>query len=295
MESEGLGPAVQRAILIQELRRLRSIKGETQEQVARARGWSVSKFIRIENGVAHVTKSDLEGLLRHYGEKDQRRVDELIDLAKGARRPNWWDGVYDGGDKAFEAYLGYEDGAATIRVSQLAVVPGVLQIESYMRLALQAYGAPEDQIETSINLRLKRQERMLKRAPGQTYLLDEAILDRPVGDVMAGQLRHLLQVADRPEVEIRIVPKSAGLHFGLLGPFVLLGFGSLLEDVVYIEGRKADLLIAERGAVGADAGSIGYPDDEVAGYQDGFERLRTIALGPQDSLDRIDQAIRDMC
>ena len=37
------------------------------------------------------------------------------------------------------------------------------------------------------------------------------------------------------------------MHFGLRGAFVLLGFGRLMSDVLYLEGvRRGDLLIAER-------------------------------------------------
>src|SRR5215831_12420246 len=92
MNLEGLGPAVQRALLTQELKRLRAAAGMTQEEVARDRGWSVSKFTRIENGILPVNKNDLEGLLtRVYGVTDQERIDELVALAAGARRRGWWE------------------------------------------------------------------------------------------------------------------------------------------------------------------------------------------------------------
>jgi transcriptional regulator with XRE-family HTH domain len=295
MESEGLGPAVQRAILIQELRRLRSISEETQEEVAEARGWSVSKFIRIENGVTPVSKSDLEGLLRHYGVKDPQRTDELLELARGARQPAYWAGKYKGEDKAFQAFLGYEDGAATVRMSQTVVIPGVLQIESYIRLIAEAYQLDEDETESLVELRLMRQARMAKKAPEQTYILDESLLHRPVGTVMPDQLRHLLRLAEKPKVNFRVIPTAAGLHFGLQGSFTLLGFGNHLEDVLFIEGpRRGDLLIGAREAVGDGANGIDQPEDEVARYQEGFANLLKIALGPKDSLDAIEQAASEL-
>src|SRR5215469_10257330 len=50
MLSTATSPLVQRRRLRTELRRARSDAGLTQEQVARAMDWSLSKIIRIETG-----------------------------------------------------------------------------------------------------------------------------------------------------------------------------------------------------------------------------------------------------
>jgi transcriptional regulator with XRE-family HTH domain len=293
MSSEELGPAVQRELLIQELKRLRMGSRETQEQVAKARDWSVSKFTRIENGNSPISKSDLEGLLRYYGIENQSRIDELVAWAKGARELGWWANFYDGDDKAFEAYLGWEDGASSIRMFQGLTIPGLLQTESYMRALMSAYNHKPEEIKKSVELRLERQKKIAKRAPEQIYILDETIIRRPIGDVMPDQLSHLLRVAEKPSVTIRIIPYSEGMHFGLKGSFVLLGFGGLLDDVLYLEGaRRGDLLIGEREAIGPGAPDAEHLGTELAWYQDGFNNLLQIALEPQDSLELISEALR---
>jgi Domain of unknown function (DUF5753) len=260
------------------------------------RDWSVSKFTRIENGTAPVSKSDLEGLLRYYGETDQQRIAEMVDLARGARERGWWEKYDYGDDKAFESYLGYEDGASSIHMSQGVVVPGLLQIEPYIRKIAETYQVPPERVNRMVELRLERQRRVAARSPHQCYILDESVLHRPVGDVMPEQLRHLLRVADKPTVSIRVISSSQGLHFGLRGSFVLLGFGDLLEDVLYLEGaRRGDLLIAERESInGQGAQGVVHPSDEVARYQDGFDHLLKIALSPADSLDRVRKAVDEL-
>jgi len=293
MRAEGLGPAVQRELLIQELKRLRLGTRETQEQVAKAREWSVSKFTRIENGNSPISKSDLEGLLRYYGVADQGRIDELVALAKGAREPGWWTEFYHGDDKAFEAYLGWEDGASSIRMFQGLAIPGLLQTEAYMRALMAAYNLKPEAIEEGVDLRLERQRRIAKRAPHQIYLLDETIIRRPIGDVMPGQLTHLLKVAEKSSVTIRIIPYLEGMHFGLKGSFVLLGFEDLLDDVLYLEGaRRGDLLIGEREAIGPGAPDAEHLGSELAMYQDGFNDLLEIALEPDASMQLIREHLR---
>jgi transcriptional regulator with XRE-family HTH domain len=293
MSSEGLGPAVQRELLIQELKRLRADKQETQEQVAHARDWSVSKFTRIENGNSPISKSDLEGLLRYYGVENQSRIDELVGWARGARQSGWWTKFYHGDDKAFEAYLGWEDGASSIRMFQGLVIPGLLQTEAYTRALMATYNLKPEEIDEAVELRLERQRKIAERGPEQYYILDETVIRRPVADVLPDQLSHLRRVAEKPAVTIRIIPYLRGIHFGLKGSFVLLGFAGRLDDVLYLEGaRRGDLLIGEREAIGPGAPDTEHLGAELATYQDGFNNLLEIALEPDPSLQLIDEALR---
>jgi len=292
---EGLGPAVQRALLTQELKRLRDAAGLTQAEVADDRGWSISKFTRMENGAAAVGKSDLEGLLRLYGVTDPKRTSEMFALAAGAQGKGWWEEYYSGPDKAYEAYLGYEDGASSIRAFQGLVIPGLLQTEAYARKFEEIFNLPPALIERSVRLRLERQKKVAAKAPEQHYIIDEVVFRRPVGDVMPDQLRHLQLVARKSAVNLHILPLRAGLHFGLRGAFVLLGFGKLMPEVLYLEGvRRGDLLIAERETVGAGAADVVHPFDEIATYQDGYNELLKMALEPEESMDLISDTIRDL-
>lgn len=119
-------PAIQRVILRTELRRLRGEAGETQEEVARACEWSIAKFYRIEAGISSITKSDLEALLRHY-RVDEGHTNELLQLAREARESSWWENYDLGADRGVKDYMGYEDGASSIRIWQPLVVPALLQ------------------------------------------------------------------------------------------------------------------------------------------------------------------------
>ena len=145
-------------------------------------------------------------------------------------------------------------------------------------------------------LRLERQKEVFKRAPDQYHILDEAVLRRHVGTAMPEQLQHLIELADRPEVTIRVIPFAAGPHFGLRGPFVLLGFDVPLDDVLYLESaRRGDLRVSEQDSVAGQGAPA--PDDaaeEIAIYEDGFESLTKLALGTQDSLDLIARIASDI-
>jgi hypothetical protein len=82
-------------------------------------------------------------------------------------------------------------------------------------------------------------------------ILCETLLRRPVGGaaVMAGQLRYLAELAALPNVCLRVVPFSAGLHPGsVTGPFTLLQFPPLSGQetgtaIVHTAGLTGELFL----------------------------------------------------
>lgn len=67
------------------LRSKRKLAHLTQKEVARAMDWSLSKMLRIETGAVGISTTDLRALLAYYDIKDERQVDELVELARAAR------------------------------------------------------------------------------------------------------------------------------------------------------------------------------------------------------------------
>ena len=80
-----------------------------------------------------------------------------------------------------------------------------------------AAGSPtEEEVERWVRVRLARQA-VLDREPDPLRLsvvLDEAVLRRVAGDreVMAEQIDHLVMMAERPNVDIRVLPLDPGTH-----------------------------------------------------------------------------------
>lgn len=290
VNASGYGRAVSGALLTKALKRLRQDSGQQQKQVANALEWQVSKLIRIENGGARISQADLGALLRYYELADQEQAGHLKAWARDARLQCWWDRFHIQ-DKAFECYVGYESGAASVRMAQALLIPGILQTEDYARIMTPAHAAPPE-VDAIVQLRLARQREILTRKPEQTYILDEAVLRRPVGNAMPGQLHHLVELARQPEITIRIIPFEAGPHFGLRGPFVLLGFDVPLDDMLFLESaRHGDLIVSQENIYsGESVPGIDYAAETIARYEEAYESLSQIALEPAESANLI-QAI----
>ena len=99
---------------------------------------------------------------------------------------------------------------------------------------------PEDHLDALVTLRMKRQELLEQGGPPPWFffIMDEGVVRRLVGghDVMHGQIRHLIELADKDNVTLEIVPYSAGINRGMQGPFIALEFPDAEEeDVLYLE------------------------------------------------------------
>jgi transcriptional regulator with XRE-family HTH domain len=283
-DTDARNPVVQRRRLRSELRRTRREAGLTQEQVAAAMDWSLSKVIRIENGSVGISTNDLRAVLALFGITDVERVSGLVDLARSAKERSWWSQFSDVAPPPLLELVQYEEAAYICRSYEPQHIPGPLQTEDYAREVLrQSFeetreNVDDEQIdslaEEAVRLRLKRQEMLERPNPPQYHsVIDEAAIRRLVGgtQVMRDQLHKLAEMAARPNVTVEIIPFSAGMHPGLTVPFLILEFPDAAdEDILYLERLDGDLI---------------FRDDikGVVRYREQFEKLRKISLGPRSA------------
>jgi transcriptional regulator with XRE-family HTH domain len=274
-------PTVRRRRLAAELRRLRGAR--TGGAVAKALGWSPAKVSRYELGQSSFPLEEIEKLLDFYGVTEPRRG-QLLALAEDANQRGWWEEYADALAPDYMEFLGLEAEATAASEWHLGIIPGLLQTEEYARqihLDYQtAIPTPPGIIERRIRVRLQRQELLTSREPplDLSVVLDEAVILRKVGsnDLMYRQLEHLVEVADLPNVDLRILPLASGGarltdSFGVLSygaPEAGVG-GTVLADVVWVESVKSQI----------------YVGGETETYNFGlvFNGLQNAALPPMES------------
>src|SRR6266699_7036731 len=220
-------PTVLRILLGAQLRRLREARRLSLEDAGNVIRASHSKISRLETGRVGFKDRDIVDLLTFYGMTDEKAREALRTLAIRANSPGWWHDYSDVLPQWFEAYVGLEEAASQIRAYEVQFVPGLLQTEDYARaVTMLAYSNPREIIRR-VNLRLARQAVLTRDdPPGLWAVLDEAVLRRPIGgaNAMRAQLKHLIEMSQRPNVTIQIVPFKAGGHAAAGGPFSVLRF-----------------------------------------------------------------------
>ncbi|MCS0635859.1 helix-turn-helix domain-containing protein [Streptomyces sp. LP05-1] len=245
--ASNVNPTVRRRRLGQELRRLRELKGMTAEEVADRLLVSQSKISRLENGRRSISQRDVRDLCGVYEVEDLRIVDSLMQMAKDSRQQGWWHAF---GDIPYSVYIGLETDAASLRVYEPQVVPGLLQTRQYAE-ALITGALPESSltdIEKRVNVRVRRQERINDTdQPLRLWaVIDESALRRVVGDkqLMITQLEHLVEQSHLPHVTVQVLPFEMGAHPGVCGHYAILEFPDASDSsAVYIEGVTSDLYL----------------------------------------------------
>jgi hypothetical protein len=255
----------------------------TAEEVAERLLVSQSKISRLENGRRSISQRDVRDLCGVYEVADHRVVDSLMQMAKDSRQQGWW---HSFGDIPYSVYIGLETDAASLRIYDPQVVPGLLQTRFYAEALITGAlpETPQADIEKRVNVRMRRQQRIQSTEnPLRLWtVMDEAALRRKVGSpsLMRDQLEHLVEQSQLPHVTVQVIPFEMGAHPGLNGQYAILEFPDAADSsVVYIEGVTSDLYLEKSG--------------DVQAYSVMYEHLRAQALNVEQSRDFISKIAKD--
>lgn len=180
----------------------------------------------------------------------------------------------------FPDFLQREAEASIIYIFEAMIIPGLFQTRDYAHEVLRAGRRPDD-VEQLVELRLSRQEILDDEDPPCVVaVLDEGSVLRTVGgpEVMRDQIRHLAELAGRPNITIQIVPISKGAYAGVMGAFMLLSFDDA-ADSAYIEGHTGGQLIDH------------IPT--VRGHALRFESIRGTAMSADHSLALLNEILEN--
>src|SRR5579859_1629976 len=224
------GSTVPRRQLGRHLRDLRNKQRMTVKTAAENLEWSETKIWRIENGLTSLRSFDAEAMCRVYGAPADL-TEALKALAKETKPKGRWQAYGHVIPEYFDVYVGLEEAASHISSYQSELMPGLLQTEEYARTVIRA-GNPDvddEEIDRRVHLRIERQTLVHRTTapPELRVTLNESVLRRPIGgpEAMARQLDRIVETAELPNVSLRAVPFSIGMHHGLMtGPFIILRF-----------------------------------------------------------------------
>ncbi len=267
--------------LARALRRLREEAGLSLEEAAPKLDWSTSKLGRIETAQQGVDVHGVRSMLDLYNAGGPQWT-EIIDLTREARKKDEWHAY---GIRR-QGYVALEADAVVVYDYELGYVPGLLQTAGYARAVFRD-GVPhrtEADLDRVVRIRLLRQRRLTEDPPLELVaIVDETVLHRPVGgvEVMRDQLRHLVSQAALPSVCIQVIPVSVSLHQGMSGSFTVVRFADPDEPAIdYMENAVSATHV--------------HKEAEVRGYELVFDRLRSEALSPHDSVALVERLAADL-
>jgi hypothetical protein len=277
----GYSPTIRKRTLARKLVGYRKGLGLTTTDVQRRLGWSATKLNWLEKArwIDPVT-DQVTDLCELYGIEGADR-EALITLARQGRDRGWW-GKYYSDVFGREELPGFENGASQIRTFQTAFIPGLLQAPSYIELVTRAAGIDDPaEIKRHTDARLRRQDILTRESsPCRLHaVIDENATARITDPaIRRDQLRYLLETTGKPNVDMQLLPFTAGVYPAPGEVFIYLSFpGPDERDIVYLETAVDDRMLEEY--------------DELERYRLKFDKLCAAALSPEDTRAYLNQQI----
>lgn len=263
---------VMKILLGHELLRLRKLTGLTQDEVSDVLRCTQQKIAYIERG-GGVKYLEMTGMLDAYQASDTDRA-YAEDLHKEANHRSVRSAFRARFHQHMRLLVDMEPTCQRLFSHQSKLVDGLLQTENYMRTLFRAWrpSLSQDQIDSDTSARLARQRILDNTEQRFWFILDEAALRRIAGseEIMREQIMRLVEIIDRPNVELQVVPFDVGYYMGQSHSYMIFGYDTNPPvDIVYLEQH--------------DGGE--YVDDtrRTPKYQTLWEQQKAAAMGPEQT------------
>lgn len=179
-------------------------------------------------------------------EMDEDTHTNLTALVRQAASKSWWYKYRDVVHSGFRIYADMEACARQLTIYNDNIVPGLLQTAEYARALDRLYFKDDSDraLDRRLQLKLERQTfitRRIKPIAVQVILHESAVHTQVGGPaVMEDQIEQLVEKSKRTNIDLRILPFSAGHPLGTaVGSFTLIEMkpsgGIEPQPVVYFD------------------------------------------------------------
>lgn len=275
-------PTVRSRRLGTALKRHREAAGLDQADGAEAILKSVSKISRLEGGQTSASALEVSTLLDRYGVNDAEERARLMEWARRSNERGWWIDYQELVRPGYADHITLENDATYIRSWGPIRIPGLLQTPDYTEAVITGGPKliPPERVVELVKLRQERQRRIEEGGAHFAAIIWEPAVTALARERRArtGQLKHLLEVGQRQNVTIQLLPTAESLIAGMSGAFVAFSFG--------VEANVEAVTLENP----ANTNVVEAPED-LALYVDIFDRLRSAALSPDETIERIQQAL----
>ncbi|GAA2452681.1 helix-turn-helix transcriptional regulator [Streptomyces macrosporus] len=279
-------PTLRQQRLGAELRKLRLSAGLSSTEAAARLGIQQARMSMIEAGRYAVGADRVRALARAYSCTDRALVEALAGMT-GGRTRGWWEEYRGVLPTAALDLAEAEHHATSMHIATVVHLPGLLQTPDHARALIGAAvpPLPPHEVEHRVSFRIRRQAVLYGDDPTPlTAAVHEAALRMGFGGptVARAQLAHLVEMSERENVTVLVIPFGSGT------------FPSSGQSVVYLHGPVPQLdtvqLDTDHGSEFVDAHA------HLAVYRAVVERMAERALDPtasRDLMHRIAREFRD--
>jgi len=212
--------------LANSLKALRRAAGLPGERLAARCAMSQSKISRIERGKVLPTVLDVELILNAL-DVPATVVDELLALARVANvdYTSWREHARIGLWKNQLQLKTLTEASTVVRQFLPAIPTGILQTAEYAREVFtnEVEGDVERDVERAVQARMERQAALNDTSRKFIFIMTEQAIRwrRANREIMLGQIEHTIDVSQRPNVEMAILPQASTIQATPLNVFLV--------------------------------------------------------------------------
>ncbi|GAA2781629.1 helix-turn-helix domain-containing protein [Streptomyces showdoensis] len=227
------------------LRRLRSQRGWTQDELASRSAYSSQHISAVETTRKPPSLPFSVQMDEIFGTKGTA---DSLEREWQKTRPG---PLLEG----FPEYVANEGQAVEIRLYEIGIIPGLLQTTGYAQCLAESNvrrgSISVERADRRVRFLAERQAALVRPVPPMMLIvLDESCIRRQVGGpkVMAEQLDHLLMIAEQPNSVIQVAPYGIGEHRAFDLPLNLLTLPDMTV-VAYAESQIRGHMERDRESV----------------------------------------------
>ncbi|WP_327207606.1 helix-turn-helix transcriptional regulator [[Kitasatospora] papulosa] len=260
-----------RARFAEELRHLRTERGDSLRQLGERMGWDWSLFGKMEKGETVGGPEVVQALDQYYG-------------TPGLLLAMWELAISDQSQfkERYQRYMALEAEATSLWHFAVSVLPGLLQTPGYARELLASGGLSGERLTQQVEARMGRRSLLEgEGAPAFRTILSEAALRTALRSTeeWRDQLAHLSEMAERPNLALQVLPQSAGLH------------GLSSTDVWFLRLPDSRTVAYTEHGYG---GELHEESAAVERMQRAYDATRDLALSPVESQKFIRHVLEEL-
>jgi transcriptional regulator with XRE-family HTH domain len=264
------------------LRQARKRTTMSLRDVSHQLGLAHSTVGRWESGDSMPAEKDVAALLAVLNVDGAER-DEILALVADSSETDWLVSGPQGISKQLAGVMECERTATSITEWSPLLIPGFLQTNAYARAIIsRGLGEGDPAVETLVMLRMGRRDVFMRPEPAELEaLIAEPVIHGGFGGpkAMRDQLRHLLAMSKLDPITVRLVKIDGEWHPGHMGPFIVYRFG-IQPPIAYLEHYRSGAFLGDEA--------------DTAAYETAVDQIRSVAMSPEESMDRINDVLTEM-
>ncbi|MBA5221235.1 helix-turn-helix domain-containing protein [Streptomyces griseoaurantiacus] len=267
-----------------ELRKLRLAAGASTQYAAGLLGLDRAKISNMEAGTRITSPERVRTLANNYDCSDGAFVEALAGMAEETE-PGWWEQYRGTLPSGLLDIAELEWHANRLLTGQIVHLPGLLHTEDYARAVFEA-GLPRLsrlEVELRVQHRMQRQRVLVEplSLPYVGYVHEAALRMRFGGrKVTQVQLAHLLDMSERDNITLRIIPVGAD------------GFPGAGHALLYAEGPVPQLDTVQLDSTHGP--EFLHADAQLAKFRAHLAWMDANSLSPADSRELVHAVTREL-